>query len=782
MKHFFKEQMSKNSITILSAQLTRVIQLICSFFRTVWVKSRCLAALVVIIISILGTSACRRENPEAKYKRLMESAQQYQKNKQYKEARIQIQSAIDAQPHSAEAYYQLAEVLLRLQMVPQAVENYNTALNYNPNHREARLHLAAILLASHQWELAESQVEKLLEANPQDNEALILKANYNAAGPHKNFEKTREILEAVLKRVPNNASALASMGNLEMSEGNNKKAEQFLTKAVAADPESMPLQMALADLYAREGKLDEAQATLEKLLQKNPQEATLHFVFGEFLLNRSLPDKAFEEFSAVLKIDPRHHDARDRLYDLYVVKGNKAEAKKLTAELAKQFPDDPGLNYFRGRDLELDGKLAESLKYFMESVKLVNTFAPGFRRAGIIELKLGKENEGIEHLNQSVAIDPSEASSRMVLAERLFWRREFSQAAEHLNQILMRYPRHLPANILRADIAMVEGQMDKARVVYDYLIREFPKDPAGYFKMGLLEEKSKNFDEAIKWYSKTLEFDRGVLLPAERIMDILRGYKKMELQDIIKFISDMRAKSTKSIGEYDLLLATLNLQAAKNREGLEKARALYEKALEEKPDLIGAYYGIAQIDALNGDLEASIQSYEKLLSKNPKHLPSHMMLALSRERQGKYEEAAAAYRKVLEISPTFAPAANNLAWLLAENLNGDLDEALRLAETAKEQLPKEASVTDTLAWVHFRRGSARVALPIIEEALDLEKLAGEDRQPNPEILYHAAAIKAEAGRTEEAKETIIQALKIVDKNNPVRAKLEELQKKLSLEE
>jgi tetratricopeptide (TPR) repeat protein len=737
--------------------------------------------LLLVFISFFALSGCNRERSDAKFKRLMDSAEHYKIDGKLNEAKIELQRAIDVKPKNADAYYKLAEVLTRLQKIRPAVDNYNTALNYNPEHRDARLHLAAILLANRQFELAENHIQKLLDLNPkdQDDQALILKANLEAIGPRKNMAQAREILTGVLKRLPNDTSALASLGNIELLEGKNKEAEELFSKAAKLEPDNTPLQIALADLYTREGRMEEAQTVLETLLKKNPEQSGLHYVFAEFLLNRGLSDRALSEYQGTINADARRHDARDRLYDMFIVRDKPEEAKKLTADLEKQLPDDPGVNYFRGRNAELDGKNEEALNYFLESIKLLNNFAPAFRRAGLNELKLGKETEGVEHLNQAVAIDPGEASARFALAQRLFARKEISQATEHLNQILVRYPRHLAANVLRADIALVEGDTARARAVYEFLVKEFPNDLSGYFKLGLLEEKNKNYDEAVKWYRKALKFDRNVLLPAQRLIVVLAAQQKKDAAAVIQEIESLRQNSRSSQGEYDLLLGSLTLTSAKDRQQLEKAKELLLRALEEKPDLIGAYFGLAAIDAASGDLLSATSNYQKLLEKNPKHIPTHMMLALTYERQGKFDEAAKAYRDILNISPRFGPAANNLAWLLTEELKGDLDEALKLAELAKEQLPKESSVTDTLAWVHFRRGSTRVALPIIEEAIELEKLSGQNRSPNPEVLYHLAEIRAAAGETAGAKQALTQAMSVAGKDHPKRKQMEELLKKLS---
>ena len=60
------------------------------------------------------------------------------------------------------------------------------------------------------------------------------------------------------------------------------------------------------------------------------------------------------------------------------------------------------------------------------------------------------------------------------------------------------------------------------------------------------------------------------------------------------------------------------------------------------------------------------------------------------------------YRKALEIAPETPIAANNLAWLIAEN-QGNLDEALQLATGAVSKNQTVAGFYDTLGWVYLKK-------------------------------------------------------------------------------
>jgi tetratricopeptide (TPR) repeat protein len=79
--------------------------------------------------------------------------------------------------------------------------------------------------------------------------------------------------------------------------------------------------------------------------------------------------------------------------------------------------------------------------------------------------------------------------------------------------------------------------------------------------------------------------------------------------------------------------------------------------------------------------------------------------------QQKYDKAKEYYQKALKINPTFAPAANNLAYLYTEK-GGNVDEALNLAQSAKEQFPDDLHISDALVGSIIRRMFLAVPLSI----------------------------------------------------------------------
>jgi tetratricopeptide (TPR) repeat protein len=128
------------------------------------------------------------------------------------------------------------------------------------------------------------------------------------------------------------------------------------------------------------------------------------------------------------------------------------------------------------------------------------------------------------------------------------------------------------------------------------------------------------------------------------------------------------------------------------------------------------------------------------------------------------------YRACLEIDPKFAPAANNLAYQLAEG-NRDLNEALKFAQTAKGILPEEPSVMDTLGWVYYKKG-------LYDSAIGEFKSSLAKAPENPTVVYHLGLAYHKKGEPDKARAELARALELnngFDGADQARALLAEMQ-------
>jgi Flp pilus assembly protein TadD len=165
--------------------------------------------------------------------------------------------------------------------------------------------------------------------------------------------------------------------------------------------------------------------------------------------------------------------------------------------------------------------------------------------------------------------------------------------------------------------------------------------------------------------------------------------------------------------------------------------------------------------------EKAVEQFNTLLAVNPKQAGPHMLIGVIYDSQRKFELSEKHYRAALDIDPQFAPAANNLAYILAE-ANRDLNDALKFAQAAKAKLPEDPSVMDTLGWVYYRKGVYDSAIAEFRGSL-------AKAPDNPTVAYHLGLAYAKKGETDKARAELERSVKL----NPAFPEASEAKKALA---
>jgi len=116
------------------------------------------------------------------------------------------------------------------------------------------------------------------------------------------------------------------------------------------------------------------------------------------------------------------------------------------------------------------------------------------------------------------------------------------------------------------------------------------------------------------------------------------------------------------------------------------------------------------------------------------------------------------YEESLKINPESPVAANNLAWRLAEE-GSDLDRALKLAETARKELPENVNVLDTLG------GCTTNAAPITLRSI--YSSSASPPKPRIRVSLPPGMSCLGAGNRFQARESLNRALSLI-RTSPTR--------------
>jgi tetratricopeptide (TPR) repeat protein len=198
-------------------------------------------------------------------------------------------------------------------------------------------------------------------------------------------------------------------------------------------------------------------------------------------------------------------------------------------------------------------------------------------------------------------------------------------------------------------------------------------------------------------------------------------------------------------------------------EAIELALADLKLAIEKDPKRVEStitlgklYRTLWQRDGKH--LEDAITTFKQARELDPQNALIALELASLSEAAGRKAEAVENYEAVLRLDQEQPGAKNNLAWLLADRDQAspaELDRALQLAQDAKNAMPNDPSVADTLGWVMYKKGIPAAAIALFREAIDGYP---EGHPLRGTVRYHLASAYEKNGERDRAVQELKQAL------------------------
>lgn len=186
--------------------------------------------------------------------------------------------------------------------------------------------------------------------------------------------------------------------------------------------------------------------------------------------------------------------------------------------------------------------------------------------------------------------------------------------------------------------------------------------------------------------------------------------------------------------ELDLALGDLNQAISLNPRSYDAiyARAVVEftqqdfgsalrdmEAVDQiKPGFPGPPIIRSQIYIIQGKLDQALKEAEQAVQLGPNIAASYRQRLRVHEKLAQWDPAIADADKVAQLTPNNAAAVNGQCWTRAE-ANKDLDVALSFCEAALKLAPNSAAITDSRAFVQFRKGQMKEALADYDQALKL---------------------------------------------------------------
>jgi tetratricopeptide (TPR) repeat protein len=731
--------------------------------------------LAVTAAALMMTVSCSTD-PEVAKREHFARGERYFEQQKYNEAIIEYRSAVQNDARYGEARARLAAAYVEVNNLPAALREYVRAADLLPKDADVQLKAGEFLLMAGRYQDAKGRAEKLLALDARSVNGHILHGN--AMAGLKDIKGAIAEIEEAIQIDPKESRAYMTLGMYELARDKRDPAKVAFEKAVEMAPQSVEARLALANFHIATRNMEAAEQTLRTAVGIAPDHAVANRMLAMFYMfsNRSREAEPFLKAIAENTTDPEpqlaladYYMSLDRLGEAVAIleklateknmfaaakirlatmeyaRGRKEVAHQIVDEVLAKEPKNPQLLLLKGRLLFAERKLDEALMRVKQATEAGPRLVQAHYVLGQIHAAKNDLAEATKAFNDVLKLNPRAAAAQVQIS-RLHLTRGGSEAAvQFAEEAVKNQPRSAQAHLALAKGLLAKGDLARAEAELKLLSTGQPDVAVVHAQIGLLRLKKGEHATARRSFDRALELD-----PAH--VPAMAGIVGIDVAN--KQIAAARAKveawQEKLPNNVQLLLLAARTYAV-DRDAARAEQAL-RKVIELDPSALEAYSGLGQIYVATNRLDQALKEFEEFAKRQPKSVGAHTLVATILHAQNRIPEARARYERVLTIDSRAPVAANNLAWLYAEN-GGNLDMAVDLALTARARLPESAAVTDTLGWVYFKKNRPEQAIPALRESTA--------KEPNNALYrFHLGLAYAKAGEKDKARAELEQALKI----------------------
>ena len=646
-----------------------------------------------------------KENPENNEARLYKAIALY-KLKNKKEGLKILNQLKNNRNHSLDVFLVLSRFYIDSEKNDRANYILKKAISLYPDNKEPYFQLVSLYAKLHKYHKAEEVFNHLESKFPNDSEVELKKVKFYQATSQEN--KARKSLYRLIDKFPQKTDFRVLLAQSYMQENEYDKAENVLQEGRKVVQEPFKLAILLSDIFVKNNEFDKSVALLELFKEKqitSKNKVLIHRKLSMLYRYKNMQDQALRETNSVLKINPQDVHALYLRGTIRLEKDKFGQAITDLRQVVKQQPDNK------------KAFLALAEAHFLND----------------------EENLAVNTLKQGLSRFPGYTPARRLLIAHYKRIGQVEDMVEELHELLQKYPNDVPALVTLGESYLKSNNFDEAEQIFEKLLTLSKEKDVIYSKLAKIRLQKNDYQSAKSLFQKAIKEGTSstIYMPAvEGLVIAMLSQGKTELAT--DYLQNMLSKNAGNAFLYELM-ARLKLRES----NLLSAGEYFYKAIESKPEWMVPYYRLIDAYQTKDNLKTLVAKIKKELKNNEYSASTTFLLGLIYQRVGDVEKARISFEASLESDPDFVPAANNLAYLIAEKSNNkeELHKALKWAKIAAKS--KDPNTLDTLGWVYYKLGNHDLALQQFTEA---SRLAPN----NPTINYHKARLLYTKGNNEKA--------------------------------
>jgi len=737
----------------------------------------------LVAVLAIGCASCTSA------KRYLERGEKLFQSGEYEEAALNFRSAIQKDPNSSQAYFDLALTEQRQNKAREAYEDMFRAAKLGPSNRDTQIAFADFCVSlyeadPHRPKVLYDQISKVLEQlnakEPKSFDALRLKG-YLAFIDRKLPEGIADLREANQMR-PFDPHVVYPLMQALIADHQLEEAEKLGEEMIRTKKEYGPVYDLLYAAYMSEKRQEQAEGVFKMKAANNPKRPEYAIQLAAHYAQLQQPAPA----DAIIKSLVARSAEFPQIYmlagDFYARAGNWDEASRLLKEGIVKYPNDKILYEKKLTNVLIaEDKIEDAIAM----VRAVLRDQPNDKESLSVQALLELDTNKPEQVDKAVAglqaiteQAPQDVFNRFNLGRAYLGRRDFDNARREFLQVLQQSPGLWPAHLLLAEIAsqtgkpgemlvqadavlaaqrsnararllravalLVTGKSVEANTELNRLIADRPNYRDAQIQAGFFDVAEKKYSQAEEVFRKFYPSLETRLRAVQGLVQIRTAQGKY---DEALHLLEAELKTATEPVPYRMMLARAAIQAGKN----DLAIAQLQKIAKESPaHAYEALMLLGETYSRQDSIDWAITAYERARAAAPNQVQPNLLLASLQDRAGHKAEAIEDYRSALTLDPENPARLNDLAFYLADN-GGNLDEALSLAQRAVKKINDDPDFSDTLGWIYLKKNMADDALRIFNALVN--------KYPKVAVFrYHLAAALAARGDRAAARAALSDAL------------------------
>ena len=635
-----------------------------------------------------------------------------------KKAKEQVDLLSLRQPDDSPVHIVKANLSAAQHDFPTAVQEVQKAIVRDPGRGELYRNLALLQIKTDQADAAEVSFKKSIELAPKVMNTYLELGSYYQL--HQRFTEAEQQFDIAMKVERQSPDPRIALARLYVAEGKKAAAEGFLKESKKDFPNDSVGYRLLGDFYFAAGDFDRATAEYSNLNRDHPKDAQVMKNYVQLLIIKNRWDEARKLNDAVLKVRPYDVDSLIERAQIQIGEGNPSDAVQTLQTAIKNEPRSGLAYYHLGRAFEGTGNTIQAGSAWQNAIRYRPDLVEAQRALANLALHQANMSELERYSSQIINLQPASVDGYALRAFSYIQRGKFSRAQPDVLKAIEVGGSSPMGYVQMGNLMLAQKNYREAVRAYQQALErqsESSEALAGLMNAYLAQKQTSNTVAAAR--------EQLNKVPNSSAFYDLLGTVLFEHKQSQRDLDEGEANLGKAVQldkrNIDAWLKLTKAQAA--RSSLAEAIDTCQHALESNPREASLYVLLGQLYESKQGLDKAKEAYKKALDIDPNHpLASNNLAYLLLQTGGNPDLAMPLAQTARRAMPDSPDAADTLGWVFYQKgaYKSAVDffqEALKLAE--KGRLPDDPTTHFHLGLAYERMGQPALARQHLQRVLKI---------------------------------------------------------------